>query len=138
MPADRRFVDTNVLVYAYSSTEPGKRAVALALLKQDIVMSVQVLGEFVWVMHRKFGVAYDVLADIVSGMRTYFEIVGVDGQAVQRALRLCADHGLPYWDALVAASASAMEAGCGELLTEDFQNGRVIDDRLRIVNPFVE
>jgi predicted nucleic acid-binding protein len=136
MPADRRFVDTKVLVYAYSSTEPGKRAVALALLKQDIVMSVQVLGEFVWVMHREFGVAYDVLADIVSGMRTYFEIVGVDGQAVQRALRLCADQGLPYWDALVAASA--MEAGWGELLTEDFQNGRVLDDRLRIVNPFVE
>ncbi|NDY56991.1 PIN domain-containing protein [Desulfovibrio sulfodismutans] len=132
--AGRRFLDTNVLVYAYSSTEPDKRDVAVALLGQEVVTSSQVLGEFVWVMHRKFGVPNDVLSDIVVGMGEVFEIVEVGTAAVRKALRLCSDHGLPYWDGVVAASA--LLAGCGELLTEDFQNGRLFEDRLRIINPF--
>lgn len=39
-----------------------------------------------------------------------------------------------FWDALIVAAARA--AGCGYLLTEDLQNGQVLDD-LRIVNPFL-
>ncbi|MDQ7831978.1 MAG: PIN domain-containing protein [Desulfovibrionaceae bacterium] len=132
--AVRRFLDTNVLVYAYSATEPDKRDVAVALLGQELVTSSQVLGEFVWVMHRKFGVPYTVLFDIVTGMNDVFEVVSVGIASVRLALRLCAEHGLPYWDGVVAATA--LMAGCGELLTEDFQNGRLFEDRLRIINPF--
>jgi len=39
-----------------------------------------------------------------------------------------------YWDSLIIASA--LESGCGILYTEDMQDGQVIEDRLRIVNPF--
>lgn len=32
--------------------------------------------------------------------------------------------------------AAALLAGCDTLVSEDMQDGLVIDDRLRIVNPF--
>lgn len=32
--------------------------------------------------------------------------------------------------------ASALLAGCTTLWSEDMQNGRVVEDQLRIVNPF--
>ncbi len=32
--------------------------------------------------------------------------------------------------------AAALLAGCDTLLSEDTQDGHLIDDRLRIVNPF--
>jgi predicted nucleic acid-binding protein len=33
-------------------------------------------------------------------------------------------------------AASALDAYCDTLFSEDMQHGMVIDDRLRIVNPF--
>jgi predicted nucleic acid-binding protein len=41
---------------------------------------------------------------------------------------------LSFRDALIVAAARA--AGCGYLLTEDLQDGQVLDD-LRVVNPFL-
>jgi predicted nucleic acid-binding protein len=41
--------------------------------------------------------------------------------------------GLSYWDALILASAE--EAGCGYLLSEDFQTGRTFGT-VTVVNPF--
>ena len=43
-------------------------------------------------------------------------------------------YGLPIYDAMIAAAA--LQAGCDTLLSEDMQDGMVLEDRLRIVNPF--
>ena len=50
-------------------------------------------------------------------------------------LALARDHGLAFCDALIIASA--IEAGCDMLFTEDMQHDRKFD-RLAIVNPFLE
>ncbi|MCU0873217.1 MAG: hypothetical protein MUE50_12830 [Pirellulaceae bacterium] len=47
----RRFIDTNVVVYAYDSSAGAKRATAQQVLREaaagrEDVISVQVLGEF--------------------------------------------------------------------------------------------
>ena len=45
---DRVFADTNVFIYAYSDTEPEKKEKALITLKRkDIVISTQVINEFI-------------------------------------------------------------------------------------------
>lgn len=55
--SDKVFVDTNLLIYAYSATEPEKKEIVLKLLEEhDIIISTQVINEFIWVMNRKFGV----------------------------------------------------------------------------------
>ena len=50
------FLDTNVLVYAFDSSEPGKRERAHALMAAhpDAVISTQVLLEWFAVVTRKF------------------------------------------------------------------------------------
>ena len=40
-----------------------------------------------------------------------------------------------YWDSLIIAAA--LESGCTELWSEDLQHGRVVEGRLRIVNPLL-
>jgi hypothetical protein len=40
------------------------------------------------------------------------------------------------YDALIIASA--LEAGCGTLLSEDLQDGQLIDGRLTVRNPFAK
>jgi len=48
--------------------------------------------------------------------------------------KIAEGYGFSIYDALVVAAA--MQAGCGTLYSEDFQDGQVIDGKLRISNPF--
>ena len=50
------------------------------------------------------------------------------------AVKLAACDGVAFNDALIVASA--LETGCDVLLTEDMRDGRVIQGRLKIHNPF--
>jgi predicted nucleic acid-binding protein len=43
-------------------------------------------------------------------------------------------NGYSYWDSLILAVA--LENNCSILYTEDMQDGQMIDDKLRILNPF--
>jgi predicted nucleic acid-binding protein len=52
----------------------------------------------------------------------------------ETGLALAERYDLPIYDAMIAASA--LEAGCERLWSEDFQDGLILDGRLRIVNPF--
>ena len=52
----------------------------------------------------------------------------------ETGVRLAERYGLSIYDAMIAASA--LDAGCETLWSEDMQDGLVLDDRLRIVNPF--
>ena len=51
---------------------------------------------------------------------------------LQRAER----YGLSVFHGLVVAAA--LEAGCATLWSEDMHHGLLIDERLKILNPFVE
>jgi predicted nucleic acid-binding protein len=54
----------------------------------------------------------------------------VHGEAVRVAER----YNYPIFDSLIVASA--LEAGCDTLWSEDMHHGIMIDGRLRIANPF--
>ena len=50
------------------------------------------------------------------------------------AVAISTKHGFNFYDSLIIASA--LEAGCTTLMTEDMQHGQVIEGRLTICNPF--
>ena len=52
----------------------------------------------------------------------------------EAALEIAQRDGLSFYDSLIVASA--LEAGCSTLLSEDMQDGRAIAGRLTIRNPF--
>ena len=54
---------------------------------------------------------------------------------MHRALDIAARYGFSWYDSLIVATA--LEAGCDTLYTEDLQHGQVIDNRLTVTNPFV-
>ena len=49
-------------------------------------------------------------------------------------MRIAERDGIAFYDALIVAAALA--AGCATLLTEDMQDGSVVEGRLTIRNPF--
>ncbi len=67
--------------------------------------------------------------------RTIFPTPWPLTQAVHdEAIRIAERDGLSIYDALIVASA--LDAGCDTLLTEDLQDGRIFDARLTVRHPF--
>jgi predicted nucleic acid-binding protein len=133
----RRFLDTNVLVYADDRDAGGKRDRARALLRDALVagngvVSTQVLQEFFVIATGKLGVEAEVARRKVELLAT-MDVVRPDPAMILAAVDLHRLHSFSFWDALIVRAAST--AGCGVLLTEDLQDGRVVDG-VRIENPF--
>lgn len=128
----RAFFDTNIFVYAFLNVE--KRRSALATLARGGVISVQVLNEFTNVARRKWQKPWQDIEAAVGVIRVGFpEVVPVTVETNAAALALARDHGLSFYDALIVASAQ--EAGCDTLYSEDLQAGRRFLD-LTVLNPF--
>lgn len=131
----RPFLDTNVLVYAVLQDDP-RAVVAAGLLRDGGVVSVQVLNEFADVARRKFrwqwariGEALDLIG------RLDLLVMPLTAEAQKAAVSLAARLDLRIYGASILASA--LHAGCQEVLTEDLQDGQVIDGGLKIRNPFL-
>jgi len=58
----------------------------------------------------------------------------VQRKTINRGLDLKEQYGYSFYDCLMLASA--IEANCSMILTEDMNDGQVIDSTLKIVNPF--
>ena len=130
------FLDTNVLVYAYSGTEPDKCRKARTLLHESsLCISTQVINEFIWVMTRKYGVTTIQLQQIIDALYDLYHVETVAKKQINQALSLSDSHGFSHWDALIIASA--LQAECRILYSEDLQHGRFVGKTLRIVNPLV-
>lgn len=133
MPAPDEFLDTNILIYAFTS-DP-RAVIAEQLLASGCVTSVQGLNEFANVARRKLGMSWEEIRDALAAIRTLAKaILPVDLAAHSNALALAERYEFSFFDALMLASA--LQGGCVTFWSEDMQNGTVINGRLRIANPF--
>ena len=136
--SDRTFVDTNVWVYAVDDADPAKQTRARAILaptaSTDVVLSVQVLGEFYVTTTRKLArpVASERAQSMVEQM-SRLPVVAIDGEHVAAAIAGSRAWQVSYWDALVIAAAAS--SGCSTILSEDLADGARYAN-VRVVNPF--
>lgn len=139
MTADRTFVDTNVLVYAYDRDAGDKRSTARAELAElwearRGAFSTQVLQEFYVNATRKLPkpVARSDARAVVDVYESWEPYRPTTADIVA-ASELEDEHQLSFWDALIVISAERSE--CTVLLSEDLQDGRRFGG-VTVVNPF--
>lgn len=129
------FIDTNILVYAYSETEPEKKQVAVQLLTdRSVCMSTQVVNEFVWIMSSKYRVDMKLLSDVAKNLFLLYRMDIVDDRTIAAAIDMSMRYRLSYWDSLIVSSA--MKLNCPVLYSEDLQHKQVIEKSVTITNPF--
>jgi predicted nucleic acid-binding protein len=131
--ASAPFVDTNVLLYLFSDDE-AKADRAEALLSERVVISVQVLDEFVNVARRKMGFEWPVVERALADVQRFAEVRPLTLDTHRRGIALARRYRLGVCDAMIAAAA--LEAGCTTLASEDFSQGQRFEGRLTIRNPF--
>jgi predicted nucleic acid-binding protein len=139
MSGNRRFVDTDILVYAHDTSAGSKQERARALLGQlwdtrGGCLSVQIMQEFLVNVTRKIPGPLDVAAakEIIADLsRWYVYVPAADD--VLGAIGLHQRTGISFWDAMMVRSA--VETGCGVIYSEDLSHGQLYDGA-RIENPF--
>jgi len=130
----RAFADTNIPLYALD-VDGEKRKKALALLRGNPVISVQVVNEFISVATGKMKLARPQINRLARVMMKRCEVVTMDAAMVKEAIALGERYQLSHWDSLIVAAA--LRANCDTLYSEDMQHGQLIDRRLTVINPFI-
>lgn len=134
---DRVFIDTNVLVYLYSSSEQEKQSISRNLINKsnlEIIITTQVLGEFINILYRKYNYPIDTIKKAITDFKNNFEISLINTKQVERSLEVMKRYKFSYWDSMIIASA--LENRCSILYSEDLQHNQKIEKKLRIINPF--
>lgn len=133
------FVDTNVFVYRFDTTEPAKQRRAEDWLDHLWTgrtgrLSIQVLQELYSSLTRKLdhpmepSEARSVVRSLLS-----WDPAPVNPRTIEGAWLLQDRYSLAWWDALTVSAAQI--AGCRHLLTEDISHGQDLDG-VRVVDPF--
>ena len=130
--------DSNVLVYAELEPVSEKGALAASLLERASVdqgiIPAQVIGEFLAVIRRKRRELFPSACELALELTSLFKIAETDAAVMRAAIQLAQRHHLQFWDAVICAAS--LRAGATHLLTEDMQDGMVVDG-LRMIDPFV-
>lgn len=130
------FLDTNIAVYAHDRSEGPKRRRAretIAARASELVVSSQVLAEFYTATTRRLDppLTADQARDAATALAA-LPVVAADGDMVLSAIDTAHHADISIWDALIVQAAR--RAGCDEILTEDLNDGQVIEG-VRIHNP---
>lgn len=129
------FLDTNILIYAHSNRDQTKQLIAEKLIRSiDAIVSTQVLQEFINAFYKKYNPDWNIISLLVEEISYNFIIYENTRETINLACSIAKKYNFSFYDSLILAAA--LETDCTTLYSEDLQDGQVIEDKLRIVNPF--
>ncbi len=132
---DNVFLDSNILVYSYSSSEPNKLKIAREIIEDNnSFISTQVLQELCSILTRKFKFPYTQAISALEECRQNNNLHINDEKTIILACSIAERYGFSFYDSLIIASA--LESDCTTLYTEDLHDGQIIEGVLIIRNPF--
>ena len=132
----RAFFDTNIMIYRYADNEQEKQAVSREIVNNaaECVVSTQILNEMNNVMIKKWRMTIEAIKTVQGDIRRINKVAHIGEDTIDKAIDLNARYKFSYYDCLMLASA--LENDCGVIYTEDMNDSQIIDNTLKIVNPF--
>ena len=133
MPGAKAFIDTNVLLYLLSA-DARKADTAESIFQTGPVISVQVLNETANVARRKLNMSWAEIHEFLELIRSLCPTEPITVETHDTGLAIAQQYTLSVYDGMIVAAALLAE--CEILYSEGMQDGLVIEQQLRIVNPF--
>jgi predicted nucleic acid-binding protein len=137
MSGERFTIDTNILIYGIAERDGERYLRAKEVVDRSVdgncCLTLQALSEFYAVTTKKGLLSKTAAAGYVSDCLTLYRTASASSAAVRTAIANATAGRASYWDALMIATAA--EAGCTAIITEDLADGSVLGT-VRIINPF--
>lgn len=136
---DRVFVDTNIYIYflLVDKENSEKKQKAQSLIKQfynkEIIISVQVLHEIYNTLFKKYKIDDNIIRQKLNLILSKTILADTNLNTLEKCWEFRAKYNYSYWDSLIIASA--IQADCSILYTEDLHDNQQIEKQLRIINP---
>ena len=130
MSAD--FLDTNIILYLLDDSP--KVEVAERIISKNAMISVQVLNETLVNCIRKAGMTWQDAGSFLDSICMLCSVVPLTPETHQIGRALGERYGFSVYDAMIVAAA--LQNQCATLYSEDMQHGLLVEERLRILNPF--
>jgi predicted nucleic acid-binding protein len=133
------FIDTNIWLYAFTvgnELEKTARAKRLIETRSAVFVSTQVINEVCVNLIKKAHFSEPQVQQLIESFYAKYVVIEFSKSLLLKASTLREQHAFSFWDSLIVASALATNAMV--LYSEDLQDRLVVENRLRIVNPFKE
>jgi predicted nucleic acid-binding protein len=131
-------VDSNIWLYAFiegKTPQKTTQAQALPAASAAIIVSPQVVNEVCVNLLKKAFFSELQVQQLIEAFYARYEVVEVSKALLLQASALGAQFAFSFWDSMIVASAVHAEASA--LYSEDMQDGLVVQNRVRIINPFL-
>jgi predicted nucleic acid-binding protein len=135
---DKIFIDTNIFVYTVDKFDKRKQEIARKLVKEAVlndtaVISTQVLQEFYNACTVKLHMKPLKVKGYIHNYIENIEVVQNGSTIIERGIDISIISHISFGDALLIAAAES--SNCVELITEDLNDGQIING-VKIRNPF--
>jgi predicted nucleic acid-binding protein len=127
------FFDTSVLLYLLSDDAVRADRIETLLAARGVI-SVQVLNEFAVVALRKIKMPLNEVREVLDTIRAVCTVEPITVETHDRGLVVFERYKFSLYDSILVGTA--LISGAKILYTEDLQHGQIIDNQLRITNPF--
>ena len=127
------FLDSNIVLYL-ASEDVAKADRAQELVAVGGTISVQVLNEIANISRRKMGLSWAETRNFLLMIRGLLKVEPITIEIHDVGISLAERYQLSVYDSMIVSAA--LSAECDTLLSEDLQNGLLINGRLRVLNPF--
>ena len=135
-PEATYFIDTNIWLYAFiQGQDADKNKVARTVIKDcEIVISTQIINEMCVNLIKKMAFSEIEIQNLIASLHWKYSVFELSQDILLKASQIRDIHSFSFRDSNVAACALYCDANY--LISEDMQNGFLLEDRLKIVNPF--
>jgi predicted nucleic acid-binding protein len=129
-------VDSNIILYALDENESNfKKEMSLEIMRDKLFFSSQSLSEVINVCRKRWKYDKTRLIKTSVFLLKNCRLIPVSEMIVNQAHTVSVKYDLQYFDSLIIASA--LEANCKILYSEDMQHNLLVENQLRIINPFL-
>jgi predicted nucleic acid-binding protein len=128
------FIDTNIIVYSLGPVST-KAHLAAPLFVDSPSISTQVLSETANVAYKRLRLSLFEIRTLITSLEAMCRVEIISLLTIHIALDIQEKYKFSWYDSLIVATA--LNAGCETLYSEDMQNHQEINGQLHIVNPFI-
>ena len=127
------FLDSTIVLYL-ASEDLLKADRAQELVAEGGTISVQVLNEIANISRRKMGLSWAETRNFLLMIRGLLKVEPITIEIHDVGISLAERYQLSVYDSMIVSAA--LSAECDTLLSEDLQDGLLINGRLCVLNPF--
>ena len=134
--SDKVTLDRNVLIYAFADQDDFRKSIAKEIISKCNIISLQAVNETVCVLFKKFNFPKEQLEQVVQFLKEQFIISSLTVNTLEQTISLSKKYNFSFWDGMMIAAA--LENHCSIVYTEDLHHNQLIENRLKIINPFTQ